>query len=91
VKRINVSLDTLDAGCSSSSAAATGSAGAAGHRRGKEAGLQVKLNTVAPQGPQRSRDPVLVEWAHAHGHDLTLIEVMPLGEVEGERSITTCR
>jgi cyclic pyranopterin phosphate synthase len=30
--------------------------------------------------------PFLVEWAHAHGHEITLIEIMPLGEIEEDRS-----
>jgi cyclic pyranopterin phosphate synthase len=51
----------------------------------KEAGLKVKLNTVALKGLNEEEIPFLVEWAHAHGHEITLIEVMPLGEVEGER------
>jgi cyclic pyranopterin phosphate synthase len=51
----------------------------------REAGLQVKLNTVALKGLNEGEIPSLVEWAHAHGHAITLIEVMPLGEVEGER------
>ena len=51
----------------------------------KEAGLKVKINTVALKGLNEAEIPYLVEWAHAQGHDMTLIEVMPLGEVEGER------
>src|SRR5690606_6958921 len=49
------------------------------------AGLSVKLNTVALKGLNEDEVPFLIEWAHAHGHEITLIEVMPLGEVEGER------
>jgi cyclic pyranopterin phosphate synthase len=51
----------------------------------KDAGLKVKLNTVALKGLNEAEIPYLVEWAHAQGHEMTLIEVMPLGEVEGER------
>ena len=50
-----------------------------------KAGLKVKLNTVALKGLNEDEIPFLVEWAHAQGHEITLIEVMPLGEVEGER------
>ena len=49
------------------------------------AGLHVKINTVALKGLNEAEIPFLVEWAHANGHDMTLIEVMPLGEVDGER------
>ncbi|HYD24478.1 MAG TPA: GTP 3',8-cyclase MoaA [Croceibacterium sp.] len=86
VKRINVSLDTLDAGLFErlSRRDRLGQV-LEGIAAAKEAGLQVKLNTVALKGLNEAEIPSLVEWAHAHGHELTLIEVMPLGEVEGER------
>jgi cyclic pyranopterin phosphate synthase len=45
----------------------------------------VKLNTVALKGINRDEIPGLMEWAHGLGIDLTLIEVMPLGEVETDR------
>ena len=51
----------------------------------KAAGIAVKINTVALKGLNETEIPTLVEWAHAQGHDLTLIEVLPLGEVDGER------
>src|SRR4029078_8621054 len=50
-----------------------------------EAGLKVKLNTVALKGLNEGEIPYLVEWAHANGHEITLMEVRPPGEVEGER------
>ena len=86
VKRINVSLDTLDAGLFErlSRRDRLGQV-LEGIAAAREAGLQVKLNTVALKGLNEAEIPFLIEWAHAHGHDLTLIEVMPLGEVEGER------
>jgi len=49
------------------------------------AGLTVKINTVALKGTNEAEIPALVEWAHGQGMELTLIEVMPLGEVEGDR------
>ena len=58
---------------------------AGGIAAAKAAGLRVKINTVALKGLNEDEIPFLVEWAHANGHELTLIEVMPLGEVEGER------
>jgi cyclic pyranopterin phosphate synthase len=86
VKRVNVSLDTLDpdlfATLSRRDRLGKVLHGIAAAR---EAGLRVKLNTVALKGLNEGEIPDLVAWAHAQGHDLTLIEVMPLGEIEGER------
>jgi cyclic pyranopterin phosphate synthase len=86
VKRINVSLDTLDAGLFRQLARRDKLGDVLqGIAAAKDAGLKVKINTVALKGLNEDEIPFLVEWAHAHGHDMTLIEVMPLGEVEGER------
>ena len=86
VRRINVSLDTLDRDAFARLArrdclpqVLEGIAAASA------AGLKVKLNTVALKGVNEAEIPDLVAWAHAQGHELTLIEVMPLGEVEGDR------
>ncbi len=86
VRRVNVSLDTLDR---ARFAALTrrdllpqvleGIAAA------KAAGLRVKLNAVALRGVNEEELPDLIAWGHAKGHDVTLIEVMPLGDVEEER------
>jgi cyclic pyranopterin phosphate synthase len=57
----------------------------------REAGLSVKLNTVALKGENEAEIGNLVAWAHGQGHEITLIEVMPLGEVEGIATITICR
>jgi len=86
VRRVNVSLDTLDrqkfaalARRDSLPQVLEGIAAAQG------AGLTVKINTVALKGTNEAEIPALVEWAHGQGMELTLIEVMPLGEVEGDR------
>ena len=86
VRRINVSLDTLDrerfarlTRRDSLPQVLEGIAAA------KEAGLKVKLNTVALKGINDGEMPELIAWAHGQGHDVTLIEVMPLGEVEEDR------
>ena len=86
VKRINVSLDTMDAGLFQklSRRDRLGQVLQA-NAAAREAGLEVKINTVALKGLNEDEIPYLVEWAHAHGHAMTLIEVMPLGEVEGQR------
>ncbi|HEY0959079.1 MAG TPA: GTP 3',8-cyclase MoaA, partial [Novosphingobium sp.] len=44
-----------------------------------------KLNTVALKGVNENEIPELIAWAHGRGCDVTLIEVMPLGEVEEDR------
>lgn len=86
VKRINVSLDTLDAGLFEqlSRRDRLGQV-LQGIAAAKEAGLKVKLNAVALKGLNEEELPHLIEWAHTRGHEITLIEVMPLGEIEGER------
>ncbi len=86
MRRINVSLDTLDRGMfetlsrrDSLPQVLEGLAAA------KAAGLKVKINTVALKGINEDQLSGLIAWAHGEGFDLTLIEVMPLGEVEGDR------
>jgi cyclic pyranopterin phosphate synthase len=82
IRRINVSLDTLDA---QKFAAITrwGSLDKvlAGIDAAQACGLQVKINAVALKGVNEDEFPQLIEWAHGRGMDLTLIEVMPLGEI----------
>ena len=82
VRRINVSLDTLDA----EKFRAITRWGEldkvlAGIDAVQAAGLQVKINAVALKGVNEDEFPALIEWAHGRGMDLTLIEVMPMGEV----------
>jgi cyclic pyranopterin phosphate synthase len=87
VRRINVSLDTLDA---EKFARITRwghiSQVLEGIEAATKAGLKVKINTVALKGENEDEIPALVEWAHGHGHDITLIETMPLGDIEGDRT-----
>ena len=86
VRRVNVSIDTLDAALFERLTRRDRLAQVLdGIAAAKDAGLQVKINTVALKGLNENEIPRLVEWAHGEGHDLTLIEVMPLGEVDGER------
>jgi cyclic pyranopterin phosphate synthase len=86
VRRINVSLDTLDretfarlARRDSLPQVLEGLAAA------RAAGLKIKINTVALKGVNEDHIPAIVGWAHGQGFDATLIEVMPLGEVEEDR------
>jgi cyclic pyranopterin phosphate synthase len=52
----------------------------------QRAGLFVKINVVALRGTNEDEIPSLVEWAHGRGMDVALIEVMPLGEIGGDRT-----
>ena len=86
VRRINVSMDTLDP---------------ERFRRitrwgdlhkvmegldaAQRAGLAIKINAVALKGVNEDEIEPLLRWAHARGMELTLIEVMPLGEIEPAR------
>ncbi|WP_305096663.1 GTP 3',8-cyclase MoaA [Croceibacterium aestuarii] len=86
VRRINVSLDTMDGELFQQLSRRDRLVQVLrGIAAAKEAGLKVKLNTVALKGLNEEEIPFLVEWAHAMGHEITLIEVMPLGEIEGDR------
>jgi len=82
IRRINVSLDTLDA---EKFRAITrwGSLDKvfAGIEAARSAGLKIKINAVALKSVNEDEFPRLLEWAHSSGMDLTLIEVMPLGEI----------
>jgi cyclic pyranopterin phosphate synthase len=84
VKRINVSLDTLDAD-RFRQLTRTGDLGRvlAGIEAAREAGLAVKLNAVAVKGVNEDEFVSLTRFAHERGMDMTFIEVMPLGEMEG--------
>src|SRR5271163_3259853 len=87
VRRINVSLDTLDAD-KFRAITRWGDLDQvlAGIDAAQAAGLKIKINTVALKGVNEDEIPHLIEWAHGRGMELTLIEVMPLGEVgEGAR------
>jgi len=87
IRRINVSLDTLDPdrfkaitrwgdfdkvmeGIAAASAA----------------GIKIKINAVALAGVNEDEYDRLIEWCHARGHDLTLIETMPMGDIDGDRT-----
>jgi GTP 3',8-cyclase len=86
VKRINVSIDTLDAD-KFRRITRWGDLTKVlqGLDAAQNAGLKVKINTVALKGVNEDEIVPLLEWAHGRGMDLTLIEVMPLGEIDGQR------
>ena len=86
VERINVSLDTLNAD-TFREITRWGDLNKvlAGIDAAQAAGLKVKINAVALKGVNEDEIAGLVEWAHGRGMDLTVIEVMPLGDVDENR------
>jgi cyclic pyranopterin phosphate synthase len=82
IERINVSLDTLDAD-KFRAITRWGEIDKvlAGVDAAQAAGLKVKINAVALKGVNEDELSGLVDWAHGRGMDLTVIEVMPLGDV----------
>jgi len=88
VERVNVSLDTLDAD-KFRAITRWGDLDKvlAGIDAAQAAGLKVKINAVALKGVNEDELPDLLRWAHGRGMDLTLIEVMPLGDLGEERRI----
>jgi GTP 3',8-cyclase len=86
IVRINVSLDTLDAG--KFRAITRGGDFAqvmAGIEEADRAGLKIKINTVALRGVNEDEIEDLIGWAHGSGFELTLIETMPMGESGTDR------
>ena len=86
VQRINVSLDTLDAD-KFRAITRWGELDKvlAGIDAAQAAGLRIKINVVALKGVNEDELAELVRWAHGRGMDLTIIEVMPLGDVGAGR------
>jgi GTP 3',8-cyclase len=58
----------------------------AGIAAAKAAGLQVKINMVALKGVNEDEFDRMIAWCGAEGFDLTLIETMPLGDIDGDRT-----
>jgi cyclic pyranopterin phosphate synthase len=86
VRRINVSIDTLDP---DKFRRITRWGDLARVMEGLDAaqaaGLKVKINAVALKDVNEDEIEALLAWAHGRGMELTLIEVMPLGEIDGQR------
>ena len=86
VRRINVSLDAID---SARFRAVTSRGDLAQVLDGLDAavaaGLKVKINTVALKDQNADHIPDMVAWAHGRGFDMTLIEVMPMGDAGPDR------
>lgn len=87
VRRVNVSIDSLDrdtfariARRDKLDAVLDGIAAA------QTAGLAVKINTVALKRDNARELPWIIAWAHERGMDITLIEAMPMGEIDAQRA-----
>ena len=86
VERINISLDTLDPIVFTKLTRRNAlDAVLKGIDTALEAGIKVKINTVALKGVNDREIPSLIEWAHSKSMDITLIEVMPLGDIDEDR------
>jgi cyclic pyranopterin phosphate synthase len=87
VRRINVSMDTLKPDLFRTLTRGGDLAKViAGIEAAQAAGIAVKINAVALAHDNAAEIPQLIQWAHGRGLDMTLIETMPLGEVEADRT-----
>ena len=87
VRRINVSMDTLKPDLFRTLTRGGDLAKVqAGIAAAQAAGLAVKINAVALKDDNASEIPDLVRWAHSRDCDLTLIETMPMGEIDADRT-----
>ena len=87
VRRINVSLDTLDPD-KFRAVTRWGELDQvlAGIEAAEKAGLKIKINAVALKDVNEGEIEDMIRWAHGRGFDMTLIETMPLGEIEEDRT-----
>lgn len=87
VRRVNVSLDTLNtARFARITRGGDLSKVVGGLAAAKAAGLAIKINTVALRQDNAQEIPDLIAWAHGEGFDLSLIETMPLGYADEDRT-----
>lgn len=87
VRRVNVSIDSLDRDTFKRIARRDRLAQVLeGVDAAERAGLKIKINTVALKHDNAHEIPDLVKWAHGRGFDITLIETMPLGEIDEDRT-----
>ncbi|MFL2917520.1 MAG: GTP 3',8-cyclase MoaA [Thalassobaculaceae bacterium] len=88
VRRVNISIDTLDP---KKFTEITRWGKLENVLRGIEAaansGLKIKLNTVALRGTNEDELPNMVKWAGERGFDITIIEVMPMGDIGAENRV----
>ena len=87
VRRVNVSIDTLKPDLFRRlTRGGDLTKVLAGIEAAQAAGLKIKLNAVALKDDNAAELPDLIRWAHDRGCDVTLIETMPMGEVEADRT-----
>ena len=88
VKRVNVSIDTLDPE-KFTAITRWGKLGPVldGIKAANAAGIKVKVNTVALKGVNDDEVFDIIDWCGREGHDLTFIEVMPMGDIGGENRL----
>ena len=86
VKRLNVSLDSRDPEIFATLTRRDALDEVLdGIEAALDAGLKIKINTVALKGTNAAEIPDLMRWAHSKAMDMTLIEVMPMGEIDENR------
>ncbi len=87
VRRVNISLDSLDAD-KFQQITRWGKLDQVlrGIDAAQEAGLKVKINMVALKDINGDEIPGMIRWAHGRGMHLTLIETMPMGDIDGDRT-----
>ncbi len=87
VRRVNISLDTLRPDrFKAITRWGNFDQVMAGIEAAQSAGLAVKINAVALKGVNEDEIEEMMVWAHERGMDLTLIETMPLGDIDGDRT-----
>jgi cyclic pyranopterin phosphate synthase len=87
IRRVNVSMDTLDPDLFKRLTRGGDLAQVqAGIEAARAAGLAVKINAVALARDNAAEIPALIQWAHDRGHGVTLIETMPMGEIDEDRT-----
>jgi len=86
IRRINVSIDSLDPDKYAQITRGGNLANVlAGITAAQKHGIAIKLNAVALKHDNLAELPDMISWAHERGMDFTLIEVMPMGEIDGDR------
>lgn len=86
IKRINISLDSLNPQTFNRITRGGNLARVLeGIDAAQDAGLKIKLNTVALKKDNADEIPEIIEWAHGRGIDVSLIEIMPMGETGENR------
>jgi cyclic pyranopterin phosphate synthase len=87
VRRVNVSLDTLDPDrFKAITRWGRLDQVLGGIKAAQDAGLGIKINTVALRDINEDEIERLMTWSHERGMDFTLIETMPLGDIDGDRT-----